>query len=57
MRDEYNVERRTVERMTVTGFEPKQAEANGFQVHLLNHSDTLPELRNKMRHDKLKKSE
>jgi hypothetical protein len=23
-----------------TGFEPVRAEPNGFQVHLLNHSDT-----------------
>ena len=26
---------------TTTGFEPARAEPNGFQVHLLNHSDTL----------------
>ena len=26
---------------TSTGFEPARAEPNGFQVHLLNHSDTM----------------
>ena len=25
----------------MTGIEPARAEPNGFQVHLLNHSDTL----------------
>ena len=26
---------------TPVGFEPTRAEPNGFQVHLLNHSDTV----------------
>ena len=26
---------------TAAGIEPARAEPNGFQVHLLNHSDTL----------------
>ena len=26
---------------SATGFEPVRAKPNGFQVHLLNHSDTL----------------
>ena len=28
-------------RATLTGFEPARAEPSGFQVHLLNHSDTV----------------
>ena len=28
--------------LTAAGFEPTRAEPNGFRVHLLNHSDTLP---------------
>lgn len=27
------------------GFEPTRAEPNGFLVHLVNHSDTLPQYR------------
>ena len=33
---------------TAAGFEPTRAEPNGFRVHLLSHSDTVPDSRHEV---------